>query len=110
MEIIGEPECVVLDFAKQAKSLSVRKTEKLIAEFLHSADPDDPTVEPGRWLRPELRDAEQDLRETLAAKVTIVENRGKGHIHIPFADLYEFKRLFTSLTGPIEKVGTDDTI
>ena len=94
----GQPTDIVLDFAAQAASLSVRKTEELIAQFLHS-DVSDPTIEHGRWLRLNLREAERDLRQTLAAKVAIVDNRGRGHIRIPYADLYEFERLFASLTG-----------
>ncbi len=89
---------VVLDFARQAASLSVRKTEKLVAQFLDPAVPD-PFVEPGRYLRPKLREAERELRGALAARVVVVESRGKGHIRIPFTDLYEFERLFGSLTG-----------
>ena len=88
----GEPDWVVLDFAQRAITLSVHKLEKLIEEFLHPAE-DDPTIEPGRYLRPTLRDAQQDLRETLAAKVVIVESRGKGHLRIPFVGLDEFDRL-----------------
>ena len=88
---------VVLDFAQQAASLSVRETEKRIAQFLDPAVPD-PTIEPGRYLRPKLREAEQQLRSTLAARVVIFESRGKGHIRIPFTDLYEFERLFLRLT------------
>ena len=59
----------------------------------------DPFVEPGRYLRPKLREAEQQLRSTLTARVAIVERRGRGHIRIPFSDLYDFERLFTSITG-----------
>jgi ParB family transcriptional regulator, chromosome partitioning protein len=95
--LCDEGPSVVLEFAQQAASLSVRKTEKLVAQFLHPAVPD-PFVEPGRYLRPKLREAEPQLRSALAARVVIVESRGKGHIRIPFADLYEFDRLFASLT------------
>ena len=91
-------DSVVLDFARQAVSLSVHKLEKLIDEFLYPTDPD-PTIEPGRYLRPKLRDAELDLRETLAAKVVIVESRGKGHIRIPFVGLDDFDRLLAALIG-----------
>src|SRR5208337_1719791 len=38
-----QPEDVVLDFAERAASLSVRKTERLIAHFLHPTVPD-PTI------------------------------------------------------------------
>ena len=98
LALSDHPDSVVLEFAEQAASLSVRETEKLIAQFLDPAVPD-PTVEPGRYLRPKLREAEQQLRSTLAARVVIVESRGKGHIRIPFTDLYEFERIFGSLTG-----------
>jgi ParB family chromosome partitioning protein len=94
----GQPEDVVQDFAARATSLSVHKTEELIAQFLHS-DVADPTIEHGRWLRRNLREAQRDIREALAAKVAIIENGGKGHIRIPFADLYEFQRLFAIFTG-----------
>src|SRR5271166_2749221 len=73
-----EPE-VVLEFAQEAASLSVRKTEKLIARFLNPAVRD-PFVEPGRYLRPQLREKEQQLRGALGARVAIVESRGRGHI------------------------------
>jgi len=89
---------VVLDFAQQAASLSVRKTEKVVAQFLDPAVPD-PTIVSGRWLRPNLREAEQQLRSKLSPKVAIIENLGQGHIRIPFTDLYEFERLFATLTG-----------
>jgi ParB family chromosome partitioning protein len=94
----GQPDDVVQDFAARATSLSVHKTEELIAQFLHS-DVADPTIEHGRWLRRNMREAQRDIREALAAKVAIIENGGKGHIRIPFADLYEFQRLFAILTG-----------
>jgi hypothetical protein len=43
--------------------------------------------------------AERPTVQHLASKVVIVERRGKGHIRISFADLYDFERLFTTLTG-----------
>ena len=89
---------VVLDFAEQAASLSVRKTEKVVAQFLDPAVPD-PTVVPGRWLRPNLLEAEDQIRRALVANVAIIESRGRGHIRIPFTDLYQFERLFATLTG-----------
>jgi ParB family transcriptional regulator, chromosome partitioning protein len=94
----GQPEDIALDFAVRVASPSVRKTEELIARFLHS-DLSDPAFEHGRWLRLNLLEAERDLRETLSAKVVVIESRGEGHIRIPFADLYEFDRLYASLTG-----------
>src|SRR5271167_2285455 len=51
----GYAPSVVLEFAERAASLSVRKTEKLIAEVVDRKAPD-PTVIPVRWLRPELRE------------------------------------------------------
>jgi len=89
---------VVVHFAQRGVSLSVRKLEKLIDEFLHPAEPD-PCIEPGRYLRPKLRGAQQDLREALSADVVIVENMGKGHIRIPFLGLDEFDRLLAALIG-----------
>ncbi len=49
-----QPEDIVLDFAARAASLSVRKTEELIAQFLHS-EISDPTIEHGRWVPLPLR-------------------------------------------------------
>jgi ParB family transcriptional regulator, chromosome partitioning protein len=89
---------LVLEFAQKTAPLSVRKAEELIAEFLGPAA-SDPTVIPGRWLRPKLCEAQHQLRKTFATRVAIIESRGKGHIRIPFADLYELERLFTTLTG-----------
>ena len=94
----GQPEDVMQDFASQAVALSVRETERRIRRFLRS-DESDPTIEPGRWLRPKVLEAERDLRRNLSAKVVILERGGQGHIRIPFADLYELERLYTAITG-----------
>ena len=94
----GQPEDVMQDFASQAVALSVRETEQRIRRFLRS-DESDPTIEPGRWLRPKVLEAERDLRRNLSAKVVITERGGQGHIRIPFADLYELERLYTAITG-----------
>ncbi len=91
-------DSVVVEYAQKIAPLSVRKAEELIAGFL-GAPGSDPTVIPGRYLRPKLCLAEHQLGKTLATPVAIIESRGKGHIRIPFADLYEFQRLFTFLTG-----------
>lgn len=87
----GQPQDVMQDFASQAVALSVRETEQRIRRFLRS-DESDPTIEPGRWLRPKVLETERDLRRNLSAKVVIAERGGQGHIRIPFADLYELER------------------
>jgi len=89
---------LLLEFARKIAPLPVRKAEELIAEFLGPPDAD-PTVIPGRYLRPKLRMAADQIGEKLAARVAVTENRGKGHIRVAFADLYEFERLFATLTG-----------
>ncbi len=94
----GQLEDVVQDFAQQAVALSVRETERRVRRFLRS-DESDPTIVPGRWLRPKVREAERDLRQDLSAKVVIIERGGQGHIRIPFADLYDLERLYTAITG-----------
>ena len=94
----GQPEDVMQDFAAQAVALSVRETERRVRRFLRS-DESDPTIEPGRWLRPKVLEAQRDLGRNLSAKVVIIERGGQGHIRIPFADLYELERLYTAITG-----------
>ena len=89
---------MVLEYAQKIAPLSVRKAEELIAGFLGTPG-SDPTLIPGRYLRPKLCIAEHQLGKTLATPVAIIESQGKGHIRIPFADLYEFERLYTFLTG-----------
>jgi len=91
-------DSVVVEYAQKIAPLSVRKAEELIASFL-GAPGSDPTLIPGRYLRPKLCVAEHQLGKTLATPVAIIESRGRGHIRIPFADLYEFQRLFAFLTG-----------
>jgi len=91
-------DSLVVEYAQKIAPLSVRKAEELIAGFL-GAPGSDPTLIPGRYLRPKLCIAEHQLGKTLATPVAIIESRGKGHIRIPFADLYEFQRLYTFLTG-----------
>ena len=77
----GQPEDVMQDFASQAVALSVRETERRIRRFLRS-DESDPTIEPGRWLRPKVLEAERDLRRGLSAKVVITRARRTGpHPH-----------------------------
>ena len=100
LALAGHPPEVMLEYADKATTLSVRNTEKLVAKYIED-HPTDPTLEPGRWLRPGLREAEQKLSEVLATKVTIHENWGQGaiHIRIAFDDLWQFERLFTALTG-----------
>jgi ParB family chromosome partitioning protein len=99
LSLAEQPQEVVLQFAEKASSLSVRETEKRIAQLLDPAEPD-PTEDPRRWLRPGLRDAEQLLRRKFDnQKVCVIENGGEGHLRIPFVDLYEFERLFATLTG-----------
>jgi ParB family chromosome partitioning protein len=94
----GFEDPLVVEYAQKIAPLSVRKAEELIAGFLGTPG-SDPTVIPGRYLRPKLCVAEHQLGKTLATPVSIVESRGKGHIRIAFADLYEFQRLYTELTG-----------
>ncbi len=111
------PAEVMLEYADKATALSVRNTEKLVAQYLVD-HPNDPTIEPGRWLRPILRGPEEILSDVLKTKVTITENYGEGaiHIRIAFDDLWQFERLFTALTGktpaiaypPREKSGGDE--
>jgi hypothetical protein len=43
--------------------------------------------------------AQHQLSKTLATPAAVLESWGKGHIRITFGDLYEFERLFTTLTG-----------
>jgi ParB family chromosome partitioning protein len=93
---------MVVEFAKRAASLSVRETEKLIDEYINPQDPD-PFVEPGRYLRPVLREPEKELRKALGAKVVIVENMGEGHIRVPFADEAELERVLARLMAPAKK-------
>ena len=94
------PPEIMLEHADKATALSVRNTEKLVAQYLVD-HPNDPTIEPGRWLRPILRGPEQILTDVLKTKVTISENYGEGaiHIRIAFDELYQFERLFLALTG-----------
>jgi len=91
-------DSLVEEFARKTAPLSVRKAEALIAEFL---DPpaSDPTVVPGPYLRRQLCEARYQIHKALDTRVAIIENRGRGHIRLPFADLYEFERLFATLTG-----------
>ena len=100
LALADHPPEVVQEYADKATALSVRNTEKLVAQYLEDHRTD-PTLEPGRWLRPILREPEQQLSDALGTNVSITENYGEGHIHIriAFDSLYEFERLFTTLTG-----------
>jgi ParB family chromosome partitioning protein len=91
-------DSLVVEYAQKIAPLSVRKAEELIAGFLGTPG-SDPTVIPGRYLRPKLCAAEHKLAKTMATVVSIIESRGKGHIRIAFDDLYEFERLYSLLTG-----------
>jgi ParB family transcriptional regulator, chromosome partitioning protein len=98
LELSKFEDSLVVEYAQKIAPLSVRKAEELIAGFLGTPG-SDPTLISGRYLRPKLCIAERQLGKSLATPVAIIESRGKGHIRVPFADLYEFERLYTFLTG-----------
>ncbi len=85
----------------QAERLSVRDTERMVAERIESEDA--PEIHNGRVRRPrshQMDTMEQALKLALGTKVKIkAGKRGKGSIVIDFANGQEFERLNDLLTG-----------
>jgi len=85
----------------QTERLSVRDTERMVAERIESED--SPEIHNGRIRRPrshQMDTMEQALKLALGTKVKIkAGKRGKGSIVIDFANGQEFERLNDLLTG-----------
>lgn len=85
----------------QNERLSVRDTERMVAERIESEDA--PEIHNGRVRRPrshQMDTMEQALKLALGTKVKIkAGKRGKGSIVIDFANGQEFERLNDLLTG-----------
>jgi ParB family chromosome partitioning protein len=88
----------------QAEGLSVRVIEQMVQERIRAvesapADDGKPT-RPSRGRNHNLTALEQELRESLGAKVSIRESaKGRGKIEIQFSTREEFERLRGILTG-----------
>lgn len=88
----------------QAEGLSVRATEQLVQDQIHSTDAGAKLAgKPARSNRSRnqnLSALEQELRESLGTKVSIRESApGRGKIVIQFASREEFERLRSLLSG-----------
>ena len=88
----------------QAEGLSVRATEQLVQDQIHSTEAGAALAgKPARSIRgrnQNLAALEQELRESLGTKVSIRESApGRGKIVIQFASREEFERLRSLLSG-----------
>ncbi len=93
----------------QSEGLSVRATEQIVQEMIHStdagplgvvgADGQPPRRPAGRSQN--LTSLEQEFRAALGTKVSIRQSaKGRGRIVIQFSSREEFERLRTQLAGP----------
>ena len=88
----------------QAEGLSVRATEQLVQDQIHSAEAgaalSGKPARSNRGRNQNLAALEQELRESLGTKVSIRESApGRGKIVIQFASREEFERLRSLLSG-----------
>jgi ParB family transcriptional regulator, chromosome partitioning protein len=89
----------------QAEGLSVRATEQLVHEQIHSTEANVPvagkTSRSSRGRGQNLAALEQEFRESLGTKVSIRETaKGRGKIVIQFSTREEFDRLRSLLSNP----------
>jgi len=93
---LGSP-LTMKDFAKRAVklSLSVRQLEKEVYAFLQPPFQDE--EKPERVVDPNVREAEDRLRNALGLKVAINDHQGKGKVVIQYASLDEFDRILETL-------------
>ncbi len=77
------------------EALSVRQTEDVVARALTGGE-----EKPAKQAKPQdpnVRAAEDELKQTLGMKVEIRDKKGKGYIVIRYNSLEEFDRLFSAL-------------
>lgn len=93
----------------QDESLSVRATEELVQQAIHSADGEPPAVigveshraKSAKRGSQHSAALEQELRAALGTKVDLKQKAGgRGQIVVHFASLEEFDRLHEHLCGP----------
>ena len=98
----------------ESESLSVRATEELVQEAIHTADaeplsifngePDGRPAGPSRTRSDHLASLEQEFRTTLGTKVELRQTRrGSGRIVVHFKNNDEFERLRDLLGGQSEQ-------
>jgi ParB family chromosome partitioning protein len=84
-----------------AKKLSVRETERLVADYhapARTPKPESPA--PGAEAPAEIRGIERDLRNLFGVKVNVQYKRGgTGEIRIPFASDHEFNEIIDMLNA-----------
>ncbi len=84
-----------------AKKLSVRETERLVAEYHAPAKapkPESPAI--GAEAPAEIRNIERDLRNLFGVKVNVQYKRGgTGEIRIPFGSDHEFNEIIDMLNA-----------
>jgi ParB family transcriptional regulator, chromosome partitioning protein len=73
----------------------VRQTEDLVDGLAHPH----PKVKKERVVDPNVRDAEDKLRQALGVRVTIDDRKGKGKILIEYSTLDDFDRVIRALGG-----------
>lgn len=77
------------------EALSVRQTEEVVARMV--APPEARPAVAARKVDPNVRAAEEKLRETLGLRVEIRDRHGKGNIVIRYTSLDDFDRLLALL-------------
>lgn len=78
------------------KNLSVRETEKMIADNRQA-----PSPKPKPELDPNLRAVQDELVETLGTKVVISGNSDKGIIKLFYFSMEELNRIFDKMKGVV---------
>ena len=79
------------------KSLSVRRTEELVATMLNPESAEQHKQPQPRPVDPNVREAARTLEQALGVKVEIKDYKGKGKIILKYASLEDFDRIVEAL-------------
>ena len=83
------------------RSLSVRQTEKAVANLVHPRE----RAEKIRIVDPNVREAEHQLQRALGVRVTITGRNRKGKILIEYSSLEDFDRILAVMRTEARRTG-----
>jgi ParB family transcriptional regulator, chromosome partitioning protein len=97
MTMPGSAASLMEDLARKViqRALTVRQTEEAVAKLMEQR----PTARKERVVDPNVRAAEETLRQALGVGVRIDDRNGKGKIVLEYKTLEDFDRIVEAITG-----------
>ena len=80
-----------------ALGLSVRATESMVQGMLNPESKAAGMGKPAKVVDPNVREAQDHLRQRLGLKVTIEDKRGKGRVIIEYSGVEDFDSILSAL-------------